>query len=116
VLISWAICRSVTKETGPRLEEALEAAPYGTKHMKDIVRSCATNARCEMAAADALREVVNTKGGVSGLGNALEQLNAAISAAAIYPSLQVSCIGLASGCLSGVWLYLLLCILHMLFL
>lgn len=83
--------RSVTKETGPRLEEALDAAPHATKHMKDIVRGCAANARCEIAAADALREVVNTKGGVSGLGTALEQLTSAINAAAIYPSLQVYC-------------------------
>eukprot|EP00884_Botryococcus_braunii_P020575 jgi/Botrbrau1/7200/Bobra.0300s0026.1 len=83
------LSQSVTKETGPRLEEALDAAPYATKHMKDIVRGCAANARCEIAAADALREVVNTKGGMSGLGTALEQLTAAINAAAIYPSLQL---------------------------
>jgi hypothetical protein len=75
--------RSVTKETATLLEEAAEAAPHGTKLLLDIVRSCARNARREIAASDALKEVVAMKGG------AVEQLAAAIDAAAVFPSLLV---------------------------
>lgn len=83
-------CRSVGRDTAARLDEALNAGHYGTRHMQEIVRQCAANARCEIAAQDALRDVVNAKGGVAGLGTALEQLNTAISAAAFFPSLQVA--------------------------
>lgn len=82
-------CRSVGRDTAARLDDALSAAPYGTRALQEIVKQCARNARCEIAAQDALRDVVNAKGGAGGLSTALEQLNAAISAAAFFPSLQV---------------------------
>ncbi|KAK9816451.1 hypothetical protein WJX72_000489 [[Myrmecia] bisecta] len=82
------LTREVTKDTAQQLETALAVAVGASDRLAALTRSAARNAAEELAAGEALRDIMSVKSGSGGMSNAVDALAAAIEAAARFPHLE----------------------------